>query len=51
LPDLVRNLDEPELIELCREEAAKYAVTCPDRPPFASPAHWAAFTANGLAYL
>ena len=35
---------------LAEIKAADYALKCPNRPPFASPAHWAAFIAVGLAY-
>jgi CHAT domain-containing protein len=50
LPDLLRRLETDEQRASCERSAAEYARRCPDRPPFASPAHWAPFTATGLTY-
>ena len=50
LPPLAALLKSADLRAACCEEANKYALSHPDRPPFASPVHWAAFIASGLAY-
>jgi CHAT domain-containing protein/Tfp pilus assembly protein PilF len=50
LPILLDGVRDSLLRRKCEEQAAHYARRYPDRPPFASPAHWAAFTATGLAY-
>lgn len=50
LPKLLDGVRDNLLRKKCEEQAAYYAEKCPNRPPFASPAHWAAFTAAGLAY-
>jgi CHAT domain-containing protein len=50
LPKLLAGLGDKSVRQKCEQQAALYAQTCPDLPPFASPAHWAAFTAVGLAY-
>jgi hypothetical protein len=36
--------------DLKRECEQRFAKQYPDSPPFASPAHWAAFIATGLSY-
>jgi CHAT domain-containing protein len=50
LPELLRRLETDEQRSLCERSAAEYARRFPDRPPFASPVHWAPFTATGLTY-
>jgi hypothetical protein len=44
------GLDDPMVLAQCKQQAAFYASAFPDTPPFASPVHWAAFEAIGLAY-
>ena len=50
LPGFLAKLDDPDHRRWCGASADRYARRYPDRPPFASPVHWAAFTATGLAY-
>jgi CHAT domain-containing protein len=50
LPAFVENLDDIHLQKRCMTAATTYAQRFPNSPPFASPVHWAAFTATGLAY-
>jgi CHAT domain-containing protein len=50
LPQLLQRLETDEQRRLCEGAAAEYARRCPDRAPFASPVHWAPFTATGLTY-
>jgi CHAT domain-containing protein len=50
LPKLLASISDQSVRQKCEQQATLYAQSCPDRPPFASPAHWAAFTAVGLAY-
>ena len=51
LPDFLREIKPgTELYEACMARAQQYAARSPDSPPFASPAHWAAFTAVGKAW-
>ena len=50
LPGLLERLDDEDLRRLCERAADHYARRFPDRPPFASPVHWAPFIATGLAY-
>jgi CHAT domain-containing protein/tetratricopeptide (TPR) repeat protein len=50
LPGLLALLETDEQRAACAEAAGRYAASCPGRPPFASPAHWAPYTANGLTY-
>jgi CHAT domain-containing protein len=50
LPEVLKLVDDPATRQRCEEAAAKLAVKYPDRPPFASPVHWAPFIATGLAY-
>jgi CHAT domain-containing protein len=50
LPGFLDGLDDPGQRQQCEEAAEEYARRFPDSPPFASPAHWAPFTATGLAY-
>jgi CHAT domain-containing protein len=50
LPDLLANLDDDHLKRECQRRAEYYAGRYPDRPPFASPVHWAPFIATGLSY-
>src|SRR5262249_35186748 len=50
LPDLLTGLEDEKLKDFCRRAAEVHAQRFPDRPPFASPVHWAPFIATGLAY-
>jgi tetratricopeptide (TPR) repeat protein len=50
LPRLLDGLQDDVVRRKCQQQAAFIAEHFPDSPPFASPAHWAAFTAVGLAY-
>jgi CHAT domain-containing protein len=50
LPPFLARLDDDDLRRLCTRRAAAYAEGFPDRPPFASPVHWAPFIATGVAY-
>jgi CHAT domain-containing protein/tetratricopeptide (TPR) repeat protein len=49
LPEVLK-LGEDAARQRCEEAAAELALKYPDRPPFASPVHWAPFIATGLAY-
>jgi hypothetical protein len=49
-PAFLKNVDDATLRERCEEAARSHATRHPDTPPFASPVHWAAFIATGLAY-
>jgi CHAT domain-containing protein/tetratricopeptide (TPR) repeat protein len=51
MPRFLRGIPKgSELHTSCLEQAQKYAAHAGFRPPFASPAHWAAFTAVGKAW-
>jgi CHAT domain-containing protein len=50
LPHFLKNVDDPKIRERCEEKARAHAENHANTPPFASPAHWAVFTATGLAY-
>jgi CHAT domain-containing protein len=50
LPDFLKNVEDTTLRERCMDAARVYAERHPRTPPFASPVHWAAFIATGLAY-
>jgi CHAT domain-containing protein len=50
LPPFLARLADAGLRSLCAEAGARFAARYPDAPPFASPVHWAPFTATGLAY-
>ena len=50
LPTFLKNVDDATLRERCEEAARVHAARHPNTPPFASPVHWAAFIATGLAY-
>jgi CHAT domain-containing protein len=50
LPEVLKGVGDAATRQRCAEAAAKLAAKYPDRPPFASPVHWAPFVATGLAY-
>lgn len=50
LPTFLNELDDTILRQRCEKSAQEYAERFPSSPPFASPAHWAAYTAVGAAY-
>jgi CHAT domain-containing protein len=50
LPWLLPMLHNDEQRRLCATAADAYAASHPDTQPFASPVHWAPFTAAGLSY-
>jgi CHAT domain-containing protein len=50
LPPFLERLEDAGLRSLCAEAGGRFAARYPDSPPFASPVHWAPFTATGLAY-
>ncbi|HEY1190275.1 MAG TPA: CHAT domain-containing protein [Gemmata sp.] len=50
LPWLLGLMQTDEQRGLCTAAAERYAQTHPDTHPFASPVHWAPFTAAGLSY-
>jgi CHAT domain-containing protein len=50
LPELLALLEDEHLRRECEQAGHYYAAKYPDSAPFASPVHWAAFTASGLAY-
>ncbi len=50
LPELLKGLDSVSLRQVCERQAEFHAEKYPNSPPFASPVHWAAFVAVGLAY-
>ena len=51
LPEFLREIEEgTELYKACIARAEGYAAHSQSRPPFESPAHWAAFTVVGKAW-
>jgi hypothetical protein len=50
LPWLLELMQAPEQRDLCTAAAHAYAESHPNTAPFASPVHWAPFTAAGLSY-
>jgi CHAT domain-containing protein/translation initiation factor 2B subunit (eIF-2B alpha/beta/delta family) len=50
LPPFLKNIRDPVLRKQCEKAAERYAHQFPNEAPFASPVHWAAFTAIGFAY-
>ena len=47
LPPFLERLGDDRMRRMCRLTAEQYARLYPDRPPFASPARWAAFVVTG----
>lgn len=45
------NFRSKHFLARCRQRAKELASANPDRPPFTSPAHWAAFVAIGLSFV
>lgn len=50
LPSFLSNLDDPHLQTECIRAAQKLVDHFPESAPFASPVHWASFTATGMAF-
>ena len=50
LPRLLADMSDQPTRAGCQAAASRLAGQYPNRPPFASPAHWAPFICSGVGY-